>query len=388
MIVLTSRLPGELGNAVGYSVKMSDSAVILLTAGGANLAGGMDAAKIAPGSLVTIVGDDLTDQTASAPADATVLPKELGGVQVYFDGNRAPLLFVSPTRINTQVPYEVMDVTSISAYVRARRLDGRITVTTATAVPIIPQNPGLFAEEGEDPRPGIVMHYSSRATGTISVDGTAAAGNVATVNIQDRTYSYTVVDGDTLESIRDALIAQINQDPLVEAYAAGMFTRIRLRARVDGPAGNGIVYSGTAPEGAQVILTATTPALCCANIAGSRVTEANPALPGETIVLYATGLGLVMPEEAKLAIVNGEAYNGPALNEPVAFVNSMAGGKTANVLLSGLKPGAIGIYEIHLELNSDMPTNPFTQVTIAQDVYVSNIVTFPLYNPILPDAVP
>ena len=79
---------------------------------------------------------------------------------------------------------------------------------------------------------------------------------------------------------------------------------------------------------------------------------------------------------------------GPALNEPVAFVSSLAGGKTANVLLSGLKPGAIGIYEVHLELNSDLPTNPLTQVTIAQDVYVSNIVTFPLYNPILPDAAP
>jgi uncharacterized protein (TIGR03437 family) len=388
LIVLTSRLPGELGNAVGYSVKTSDAALIQLTAGGATLAGGMDAAKIAPGSLVTIVGDDFTDQTAAAPADAAVLPRELGGVQVYFDGNRAPLLFVSPTRINTQVPYEVLDVTSISAYVRAKRQDGRITVTTATAVPIIPQNPGVFAEEGADPRPGIVLHYSSKATGTISVDGTASAGNVATVKIQDRTYSYTAKAGDTLESIRDGLIAEINQDPLVEAYAAGMFTRIRLRARVDGPAGNGIAYTGNAVEGANVILTATTPALCCANIAGSRVTEANPALPGETIVLYAAGLGLVKPEEAKLAIVNGAAYNGPALNEPVAFVSSLAGGKTANVLLSGLKPGAIGIYEVHLELNSDLPTNPFTQATIAQDVYVSNIVTFPLYNPILPDPAP
>ena len=42
------------------------------------------------------------------------------------------------------------------------------------------------------------------------------------------------------------------------------------------------------------------------------------------------------------------------------FVSSLAGGKTANVLLAGLKPGAIGIYEVHLELNSDLPTNPPT----------------------------
>ena len=290
MIALTSRQPGVAGNALEYSVKASDNALIQATTGGATLAGGQDAAKIAPGTLVTIVGEDLTDQTASAPADAEVLPKELGGVQVYFDGNRAPLLFVSPTQINTQVPFEVLDVTSISAYVRARRKDGRVTVTTPTGVPIILQNPGVFAEDGPDPRAAVALHYSSQATGTISVDGTAKTGDIGNIKIQDRTYSYTVKDGDTLESIRDGLIEQINQDPLVEAYPAGLFTRIRLRARVDGPAGNNIVYSGNAVEGAQVILTATTPALCCANIAGSRITEDNPALPGETIVLYAAGL--------------------------------------------------------------------------------------------------
>ena len=55
---------------------------------------------------------------------------------------------------------------------------------------------------------------------------------------------------------------------------------------------------------------------------------------------------------------------------------------------AGLKPGAIGIYEVHLELNSDIPTNPNTQLTIAQDVYVSNIVVFPLFNPTPSEAQP
>ncbi len=41
----------------------------------------------------------------------------------------------------------------------------------------------------------------------------------------------------------------------------------------------------------------------------------------------------------------------------------------------------MGVYEVHLELNSDLPTNPDTQVTIAQSTYVSNIVTVPVYNP-------
>jgi hypothetical protein len=51
----------------------------------------------------------------------------------------------------------------------------------------------------------------------------------------------------------------------------------------------------------------------------------------------------------------------------------------------GMKPGTVGLYEVHLELLSDLPTNPKTQVTIAQDVYVSNIATIPVVNPTPPE---
>lgn len=380
-IILTARMPGEAGNKIEISASTSANAVIAVAASGAQLSGGMDAAKIAPGTLVSIVGDDLADFTESAPADADPLPTELGGVQLYFDGIRAPLLYVSPTQINAQVPFEVLDTTSINAYLRTRHKDGRVSITTPIAVPIIPSNPGIFAFDGPDPRRAVAFHGSSHATGTVSVDGTAKAGDVATVIIEDREYSYTVQEGDTLASIRDALIELINQDPKVYALPAGMWTRIRLRARIPGPEGNGIVYSAKAAEGAQVIMTPTTPALCCANVEGAPLTEDNPALPGETIIVYGTGLGLIKPDEARLAIETGSRYKGPLLNEPVEFVSSLAGGKTANVLLAALMPGAVGVYRVELELNSDLPTNPFTQLTIAQDVYVSNIVTIPVVNP-------
>jgi hypothetical protein len=42
--------------------------------------------------------------------------------------------------------------------------------------------------------------------------------------------------------------------------------------------------------------------------------------------------------------------------------------------------GLIGIYEVHLELNTDLDTNPRMQMTIAQSFQVSNIVTFALKN--------
>jgi len=380
-VLLTARVSGAAGNEISYSTTTSTAAQITATTGGATLSGGQDAAKIAPGTLVTVLGDDLSDQTDSVPLETDPWPTTLAGVQVYFDGIRAPPQYVSPSQINAQMPFEVNDSNGVNAYVRTVRRDGRVTITTAVGVPIIRSNPGIFALGGTDPRVGVVMHASSQASGTVSVDGTATAGDIASVTIEDRQYSYTVQEGDDLAKIRDGLIQLLNQDPKVYAFPAGMHTRIRLRARVEGPEGNGIPYSGSAPEGAQVIITAMGSALCCANVAYSLVTDENPALPGETIIVYATGLGIVQPDEAKFKLDTGQTYKGPAINEPLDFVSSLAGGKTANVLLAAIKPGMVGTYEVHLELNTDLPTNPATQVTIAQDVYVSNIVTFPVVNP-------
>jgi hypothetical protein len=374
-IVLTSRKPGSDGNGISYSTSLSDGATISVNTGGASLSGGQDAAQIAPGTIVSIIGEKLSETSASADLSRDELPLDLAGVQVYFNGVRAPLYFVSPAQINAQVPFEFLDVTSINAFVRTVRRDGSVTVTTPVAVTIVPQNPGIFAGDGPDPRPGVVVHGTNFGSGTVSVDGSIKAGDVATVNIEDRSYTYTVVAGDTLESVRDKLIELINKDEKVRAFAAGVFTRIRLRARKEGPDGNGIAYSAKVNDGAQVILTPTGSALCCAN--SGRVTPENPAVPGETIIVYAAGLGLPEPADA---VNTGKKYRGPD-NKPKEFVSSLAGGKTANVLFAGLKKDDTGVYEVHLELNSDIPTNPFTQLTIAQFIYVSNIITFPVKNP-------
>ena len=62
-------------------------------------------------------------------------------------------------------------------------------------------------------------------------------------------------------------------------------------------------------------------------------------------------------------------------------MDALAGGKTANLIYAGLEPGTVGIYRVRLQLNPDLPTDPLTQVTIAQYVYVSNIVTVPDQRP-------
>ncbi len=344
---------------------------------------------------MSIVGERLTDRTASVP-DGQPLPRELAGVEVYVDGIAVPIQSISPTQINAQLPWEVADAQSASAVVRSRLADGTVSVSSPVAVPIIAQNPGIFANDGIDPRPGVVLHGSDFPTATISVDGTPKENDRVTVIFGGgREYTYTVTKDDatnrtTAEAVRvvrDRLVETITRangglgDPEVEVYAAGLFARMRVQARLPGKELEGVPVATRVSDGAGTILTATNAQLCCANRGGSLVTQDNPAVPGETLIVYATGLGRIKPDDAQAFVKTGEVYNGPEANEPVEFVSALAGGKTANVLFARLKPGTIGLYEIVLELNTDLPTNDQTQLTIAQSFQVSNIVSFPLKNP-------
>jgi uncharacterized protein (TIGR03437 family) len=384
VLLLTSRLAGIKGNATTYfctitPVASATTAGISGATGGANLAGGGDAASLAPGTIAQVQGTNLSFHTASA--DITkVLPTKLGGTQVYFNGIPAPLVMVSPTAINAQIPWELGDTTSINAYVRSESDDGLVMVTTPVAVNIVVANPGIYAQPGTTPSIGNVYHSSSSATGVVSVDGTANAGDTATVGIEGRSYTYTVQSGDTITGIRDALVNLINQDPKVVATPSGEFQRIVLTARVQGPDGNGLPYNASASSGASVIMTAIGSQLCCAAVGGSLVTPQSPAAPGELIYLYATGLGLpVLNDGNKDLIQTGIPYpvDGP-VTFPASFMNSIAGGSTADVISATILPGAVGLYKVLLHLNPSLGTDPYAQLTIAQDVYVSNIITLPI----------
>ena len=60
---------------------------------------------LAPGSLFTLFGSQLSASTAQAPRQFP-LPTRLGGAEVFVNAVRAALLYVSPTQINGQVPVE------------------------------------------------------------------------------------------------------------------------------------------------------------------------------------------------------------------------------------------------------------------------------------------
>jgi uncharacterized protein (TIGR03437 family) len=401
ILQLVARAPGAAGNNVTLATTVSTNAQITSVASGGSLFGGSIPSTLAAGALISIQGQNLCDctQPVSADPSATSLPTTLANVQVYVDGIQSPLMMVSPTQINAQVPWEVVDTNSSNLYVRVQHADGSVTVTDAIGLPIDVANPGLFAQPGTDPRPGIAFHGSSYATATVSVDGSVADGDTATVTVEDRTYTYKVQSNttttDTLSTVRDGLIALINANPeeKVIASAAAAYTRIRLRAKVPGPDGDNIQIGATSASSSggagSVVMTALNTQLCCANREGAAITPDNPATAGETIYLYGTGLGLVCDiniqcganDPVKAAIVDGAVYTGSPLNNPISPVSALIGGNTATVVSAGLLPGTVGVYKVVLELGSAVPSSPYTQVTISQSIYTSNIVVIAVVNP-------
>ena len=86
------------------------------------------AGQASPGQIVSIYGANLGD------VDST---------RVLFDGNPAPLLFVSQNQINAVVPYEVAGKTDTQVIV-----EGNGQSSAPVTVPVVIANPGLFTADG------------------------------------------------------------------------------------------------------------------------------------------------------------------------------------------------------------------------------------------------
>ena len=386
-VVLTAKAPGADGGIITLATTVSTGATVTGSASGATLNIYLqNPSKIAPGTVIEVNGKNLCDSSATADFSQDYLPNSLKGCTVYIDGVASPLLFVSPTQINVQMMNESQDRTSVSIYVRTQHADGSVTVTTPVATTIVPQNPGLFAQPGKDPRKGIVYHGSSSAFDLIGVDGSIQAGDIATITINKIAYNYTVLKTDRLATVRDGLIAAINNapDPNVHASVANEYFRLALTANTPGPQGEGITVTvavttaGTNTAGATLLLTAYNPTLCCSNVEGQLVSLDNPAVPGELLYTFATGLGVTNPQDTD----TGRVFPGGSANPPAVPVDSiLTGGTTANVVSVGLLPGTVGVYFVQFQLNAGLASNTATQMTIAQQAFVSNVVTFPVAVP-------
>ncbi len=116
-------------------------------------------------------------------------------------------------------------------------------------------------------------------------------------------------------------------------------------------------------------VTTTSPGLFLYNgaalavhLSGDVISPAEPAAPGEIIVIYANGLGRTSPDApaGQLATAAFSIYYAPELQVLLNGVPCPAG----SVLYAGLTPGFAGLYQINLTLPPDAPPNPYIQVII------------------------
>jgi uncharacterized protein (TIGR03437 family) len=106
-----------------------------ISSGGVVIHAGVSAA-VSPGSLVDIYGANLAAAPVSAPVGST-LPTSLGGVEVMVNGASAPLIYVSPTLIVFQLPYEAAVGTAQLTVTSNGAVSAPAPVTVQQAAPSI-----------------------------------------------------------------------------------------------------------------------------------------------------------------------------------------------------------------------------------------------------------
>ena len=92
--------------------------------------------RVAPGSLATIFGSNLAGSQASA--SGTPLSTSLGGTTVTINGTAVPLVYVSPTQIDFQVPH------GLAAGQQSLIVTSGGTASSAFTFTVLSQAPAIF----------------------------------------------------------------------------------------------------------------------------------------------------------------------------------------------------------------------------------------------------
>lgn len=335
---------------------------------------------LAPGAIASLFGTNLADTTVVA--GSVPLPTELGGVRVKFNGNPAPLFFVSPSQINVQIPFDLAGF-SASVAVEKNTPQGPI-VSAAAPVALSTGAPGVFTASGDGQGAGLIFHADftpvtpdsparpgetlvAFATGlgtvdppvangaaaefpasaSVTVGGTLGAGQTLTIRINNRDHSYTTESGDTLDAIAQRLAEIIAaNDPEVTATADTVDFKVNLRARVLGDQGASISYTAFVSEGATLTLDTGVSNLVPRNI----VIGGRPA-PGQTLTItladVASASYTTQPGDTLKNIVNNlaELVNG----DP--NVMAIADPANSRILLQLRDPGQTSPITISLSVS-------------------------------------
>jgi uncharacterized protein (TIGR03437 family) len=132
--------------------------------------------EIAPGTLVSILGTDLSTPPITAQYDAAGLyPKSLGDTSVTFNGIAAPLLYVSTTQVNAVVPFGVAGQKTVEVLLT------HYEPAPPYSMPLAPTAPGIFTAGQSGRGLGAIVNEDGISRTPNSADNPAPKGSVVAI---------------------------------------------------------------------------------------------------------------------------------------------------------------------------------------------------------------
>jgi uncharacterized protein (TIGR03437 family) len=154
-------------------------------AGVTNAAGTTPSSTVAPGSLISISGQNLSSQTDVGPVNP--LAQTIDGVTVTVNNMILPLLYVSPQQINAQVPWELSD----GDYMLVVHSPGQPDVSANFTV--ARNSPGLFGQNLDSQTYAIALHADGSL---VTPDSPAQSGEtISLLGTGFGPYATPAVDG-------------------------------------------------------------------------------------------------------------------------------------------------------------------------------------------------
>ena len=132
--------------------------------------------EIAPGTLVSILGTNLSTPPITAQYGAAALyPKSLGDTAVTFNGIAAPLLYVSTTQVNAVVPFGVAGQKTVEVLLT------HYEAAPPFSMPLVPTAPGIFTAGQPGRGLGAIVNEDGISRTANSADNPAPKGSVVAI---------------------------------------------------------------------------------------------------------------------------------------------------------------------------------------------------------------
>jgi uncharacterized protein (TIGR03437 family) len=130
---------------------------------------------VAPGSIVSIFGTSLADQ--SILASTLPLPNQLAGASVTIGGRTLPLLYVSDKQVNAQLPFGMPANLTQQVVVTRDKM-----ISAPEPVALVPAEPGVFTVDQSGVGPGVVTAVHTDGTqNPVDASHPATAGDVLVI---------------------------------------------------------------------------------------------------------------------------------------------------------------------------------------------------------------